>query len=107
MIGVIDADQRVDAGIGRGLKLVALQFALEGGKNLEIIALQADGRLLQVDDFDAGDRLKNFLCGFHNAGYPRMPVQRDPHFDGLTEQWGQLSQPLAEKPQERRHLERP
>jgi hypothetical protein len=36
-----------------------------------------------------------------------MPVQRDPHFDGLTEQWSQLSQPLAEKPQERRHLERP
>jgi hypothetical protein len=33
MVGMIDGDQRIDAGIRRGLKLAPLQLALEGGKH--------------------------------------------------------------------------
>ena len=107
MIGMIDADQRVDAGISRRLKLVPLQLALERGQDAEIVALQADRRLLQIDELDAGDRLQDFRGSFHDAGHAGMPVQRDPHLDLPAQQRGQLSQSLAQKQQERRHLERP
>jgi hypothetical protein len=49
MIGMIDGDQRIDSGIRRRLKLVPLQLALERGQDAEIVALQADRRLLQID----------------------------------------------------------
>jgi len=39
MIGMIDGDQRVDARVGRCLKFVELELALEGGKHAEIDAL--------------------------------------------------------------------
>src|SRR5262249_30807653 len=46
MIRMIDREECVDARVARGMKLVELQFAFEGGKHAEIDALQADRRLL-------------------------------------------------------------
>src|SRR5262245_63981841 len=46
MIGMIDRDEGVDARVARGMKLVELQLAFEGGKHAEVDALQADRRLL-------------------------------------------------------------
>ena len=66
----------------------------------------ADRRLLQIDEFDAGDRLQDFSGGFHYTGDAGMPVQCDPHLDLLAQPRDQQCETLAKKPQERRHLER-
>ena len=60
MIGMIDRNQRIDTRVARRLELVELQLALERGKYADIDALQADRRLLQVDEFNAGDRPQGF-----------------------------------------------
>ena len=60
MIGMIDSDQRVHVRIRRRLKFVPLQLALERRKNPDIDTLQADRRLPQIDEFDAGDRMQEY-----------------------------------------------
>src|SRR5258708_40067518 len=54
MIGMIDRNQGIDAGVARRLELVKLQLALERGQYADIDALQADRRLLEVDGFNTG-----------------------------------------------------
>src|SRR5215207_7289641 len=81
MIGMIDRNQCIDARVARRLEFVKLQLAFERGKHADIDALQADCRLLQVDEFNAGDCPQDFSSGFHDACYAGMSVQRDPHFN--------------------------
>src|SRR6266851_7259096 len=107
MFGVIDRNQRIDARIACRLKLAQLQLALELRKDAETEALQANRRLLQVDELDAGDCLQDFSGGFHRAGYAGMLVQRYAHFDPSLQVRLQLGKPAVEEPHERRHLERP
>jgi hypothetical protein len=78
---MINRNQRIDTRIAGRLELAELQLTPEGRKYAEIDALQAHRRLLQVDEFNAGDCPEDFSGGFYDACYARMSVQRDPHFD--------------------------
>src|SRR5258706_7893432 len=106
MIGMIDRNQSIDGRVACCLELVKLQLALERGKHADTGALQADCRLLQVDEFNARNCPQDFSGGFHHAGYAGMSVQRDPHFDPSLQVRLQLSEPAVEEPDEWRHLER-
>jgi hypothetical protein len=53
VIGVINRDQRVNAGRFRGFELVLVQFAPVGWQRTEVIGHQPDSRLLQIDQLDS------------------------------------------------------
>ena len=97
MFGMIDRDERVDAGVARGLKFVELQLALEVGQHAEVDALQADRRLFQIDELDAGNCAAGFRPRLHDAGDAGMPVQGDPHRHGLVQMRRQSVEPAARK----------
>ena len=78
MIGMVDRDQRVDAGGFGGHKLLQLQLAAIGRQHPHIVALQADRRLMQIDQFDAGHRAEDILRRVDHAVNPGMAVQGQP-----------------------------
>src|SRR6266566_4052617 len=84
MIGVIDRDQRIDACLACGLQFGALKLLLVGGKHVETCALQADGGLFQLDEFNAGDGLQNRGRGVDDARHARMLMQRNPPRNGFA-----------------------
>ena len=61
MIGMIDRDQRIDAGCFGRQKLLLLQGAAVLRQCAQVVSLQPDRRLPQVDDFDAGQKGMNRL----------------------------------------------
>ncbi len=68
MIGMIDRNQGIDARVACCLELVKLQLALERREHADTGALEADCRLLQVDELNAGNCPQDFSGGFHDAG---------------------------------------
>ena len=84
IIGMIDGDECVDAGLARRLKFVARQLALELGQHAEINALQAERRLFQVDERDAGNGDEDPFRRLHDAGDAGMAVQGNAHRHSLT-----------------------
>jgi len=77
MVGVVDRDQGVDAGATCRLELVALELAFITWEDAEVDALQADRRLLQVDELHAGNGMQDFGGRFHHTGHAWMLVQGD------------------------------
>ena len=57
VIRVIDRDDRINAGVARGLKLGKLQLALVGRQRTKTDALQACGRYSEIDQLHARHRI--------------------------------------------------
>ena len=76
------------------------------GSGFRSLALQADRRLLQVDQHDAGTAAQNILGGGDHAADAGMLVQRDPHRHRLAKQRPQPVEVFVHEQRERRHLER-
>src|SRR5262249_16003581 len=106
MIGVIDRDQRVDAGFLRSLQLQALQLALVLRQRYHAGALQPNRGLVEVDDLDAGHRLQQLEHGFADAGDAGMAMQRDGHANPIAEMRTQFAEPATQEAEEWCHLER-
>ena len=70
MVGVIDRDQRIDAGALGGIELVLLQLPSIRRQRAEIIAHHADRRLLEVDQLDAWHGMEDVLGGLDHALEP-------------------------------------
>ncbi len=106
VVGVIERDQRVDAGGFRGIELVLLQLAAIGGERTEIVAHHADGGLVQVDQLDARHRLQNVLGCLDRALDAGVAVQGDAHRHLRAQMRLQPIEMLAQEQHEGRHLER-
>ena len=107
VIRMIDRDQRIDPGRARRLKLGKLQLALVLGQHGEVDALQAHGRLVQVDEIDAGDCAQDVGCSLHHAGHTGMLVQREPHRHAAAQERLEIIETGAQEAHERRDVERP
>ena len=106
VVGVIDRDQRIDAGALGGIELVLLQFPSIRRQGAEIVAHHADRGLLEVDQLDARHGLEDVLGRLDHALEPGMAVQGDAHLDGLAQERPQPIEIAAQEEHERRHLER-
>ena len=106
VVGMIDRDQRIDAGRARGLELLELQLGLELRQGGEVDALQADRRHVELDDLDAGHREQQLLGRLHHAGDARMAVQRHRHLDAVLQERPELVELAMQERHERRHVER-
>jgi hypothetical protein len=106
MVGVIDRDQRIDAGALGGIELVLLQFPSIRRQRTEIVAHHADRGLLEVDQFDARHGMEDVLGGLDHALEPGMAVQGDAHRNRFAQKRPEPVEIAAQEEHERSHLER-
>ena len=105
VVGVVDCDQRIDAGALGGIELVLLQFPSIRRQRAEIIAHHADRRLLEVDQLNTRHGLQDVLGGFDHALQSGMSMQGDAHLHGLAQKRPEPVEIAAQKEHERGHLE--
>jgi hypothetical protein len=67
MIGMIDRDQRVDAGCFGRQKLLLLERATLLREDAQIVSLQPDRGLMQIDNFDTRHRAQNLFRRFDDV----------------------------------------
>ena len=82
MVGMIDRDQRIDAGVPRRLELLQLELALVVRQGPQRIAHQPDGRQPEVHHLDAGHGGEQPERRLDHAGNAGMAVQGDAHRHG-------------------------
>ena len=104
VIGVVDRDQRIDAGVAG--RLAELQIALVVGQGPQRVAHQPDGGQAEVDHLDPGDGVEQAERRFHHSRDAGMAMESNPHLHGMTQQRLEVVDAAPEKPHERRHLER-
>ncbi len=83
MIGMIHGRQRVDAGSTCSLKLLELELTPIHWKHGEIHALEADGRLIEIEQRHPWDRLQDVGGCFHDSSDARVLVEGNAQLDPL------------------------
>ena len=77
VVGMIDRDQRVDAGRLRRFQFGQMQPAFVLRQRVEEVAHQPDRRLVEIDDLDARHHAQQLGAGLDHALDAGMLVQRD------------------------------
>src|SRR5689334_11979854 len=87
MTGMIDANQIVDPSRARRIEFTGMKLAFIRRHRCKRVAHITNPRLLEINQFNPGNRHENLYGAFRYAGYTWVLVQRNSLPDRMNEMW--------------------